>query len=134
MTEAEMKPEQQMLRLSENQANYVALAQRVHNQLMAEGNELVRQGNAKGQEATATLRTAVEGAFKEQNRPAPSANIQIVNDERGRPAVLVWTDPEKPAEEASEDASADETDEKPKAAAPTNGKAPEAAKRKLPIK
>ena len=133
MTEAvETKP-QQMLRMSEHQANYVALAQRVHNQLMQEGAVLIQQGQAKQQQAALDLRMSVEGAFKEQDKPIPTAEVRIVNDERGRPAVLVWTDPPEKAEEVA--GETESPDEQPKAAAPTNGKtAPEAAKRKLPIK
>lgn len=131
-TEADIKP-QNTLRMTENQCNYVALAQRVHNGLMAEGQALVNQGNAKAQEGQATLRQAVEGAFKEHGQTIPTAEVRIVNDERGRPAVLVWSDPPAPAEEAGEATeAAEETDEKPKA---VNGKTPpEAVRRKLPIK
>lgn len=129
-TEADIKP-QNTLRMTENQCNYVALAQRVHNSLMAEGQALVNQGNAKAQEGQQTLRQAVEGAFKEHGQTIPTAEVRIVNDERGRPAVLVWTDPPAPAE-ASEGESVEEADEKPKA---VNGKTPpEAIKRRLPIK
>lgn len=130
-TEDETKPEQQMLRMTEYQCNYVALAQKVHNGLMAEAQDLVNKGNAKANEARDELRKAVEGAFTGAGRPVPTAEVRIVNDERGRPAVLVWSEPQK-AEEKDEESAEEHEQEKPK----TNGKAPlpEAIKRKLPIK
>lgn len=120
--EADIKP-QNMLRMTENQCNYVALAQRVRNSLMQEGQALMQQGNAKAQEGEATLRQAVEGAFKERGQTIPTAEVRIVNDERGRPAVLVWADP-SPTPSAGEEKLND-----------VNGKMLlEAIKRKPPIK
>jgi len=132
------------LRLSEYQGLTVALAQRIHNQLAAEASALLQQGRAKESDATSTLRAAVEGAFREHGMEIPQAEIKIVNDERGRPAVFTWVETPKPAEAPAEGESA-EAEEAPaepevaekKPAPPTNGAAkpaPEAAKRKLPVK
>lgn len=148
MTDESTDSAQSTLRMTENQGNHVALAQRVHAQLMAEAQGFVNQGNAKVQEAQTVLRQAVEGAFKEQGLEIPTAEVRIVNDERGRPSVLVWAEPEADASEPAPTASLDaeesapepvKTKEKPKAQATSpavNGKAvpPEAARRKLPIK
>ena len=123
---------QQMLRMTENQCNYVALAQRMHGPLMAEAQALVSQGQAKAAEAQAELRRAVEGAFKEQGQPFPAGEIKIVNDEHARPAVLVWVEPEQAPEEPDEE-------QKPVApvalAVPVNGRTvPEVVRRKLATK
>lgn len=132
---------QNTLHMSENQRNYVALAQRVHAQLMAEAQNLMNQGNAKAQEAQNELRKAVEGAFKVEGVEVPTAQVRIVNDERGHPAVLVWSDPEEAAAEKSDaDDASDTTEEqpvvqeKPKPTAVNGKAAPEAARRKLPLK
>lgn len=132
------KGEQRTLRLTEFQGMTVALAQRIHNDLAGQASALIQQGQAKQNEATATLRAAVEGAFREHKSDIPTAEVKIVNDERGRPAVFVWTDPPA-AEETEAPATEGETDEAAPAesapAKPSNGKhPPEAAKRKLPIK
>ncbi len=147
------KPAQKTLRMTSNQGNYVALAQRVHNSLMAEAQALAQQSNTKRQEAELTLRQAVEGAFNEHGQQIPTAQVRIVNDEKNVPAVLVWEEapaadaPAGESADAGENGASEEAPAEAEAApapapapvakvapAPTNGKAPEAAKRKLPVK
>lgn len=130
---------QKTLKLSEFQSSYVALAQREHNRLSAEVRALVDRANAIQGEAVATLRRAVEGSFREQDYPIPTAQVQIVNNEQGVPAALVWeeapaegTPTEQPAEQATEEAPA------PAPAAPAvakpaqNGKSPAAVPARRP--
>jgi hypothetical protein len=141
---------QKTLRLTDYQGLTIQLAQRIHNQLAGEAQALLQQGRAKEADATTTLRAAVEGAFREHGVEIPQAEVKIVNDERGRPAVFTWVEAPKPDPQAETEGESAEAEEAPaelvapapvaekKPAPPVNGKAapahPEAAKRKLPVK
>lgn len=124
---------QRTLKLSELQSSYVALAQKEHNRLAEEVKALVARANAVQSEAVGTLRRAVEGSFREGRHPTPTAEVKIVNNEYGLPAVFVWEEVVSVKTETEVDATDASTEAE---AVPTkgNGKfAPEAAKRKLPL-
>ena len=124
---------QRTFKLSELQSAYVALSQREHNRLTEEVKALVARANAVQSEAVGTLRRAVEGSFREGQHPIPTAEVRIVNNEQGMPAVFVWEEA-APTEADGEAETPDAPVETEAAPAKANGKfAPEAAKRKLPL-